>query len=140
MGKQAVFHKPHESSKLKGLPSVFLLSRIKPNKFRLEARQYSRLMANQMASFQKSLNKVFAGRYILEQKVFTDVPITRKPPETRMGKGKGHFETLCCNILRGQSVIDVSGLIQRKSMRKLKSVSNKLPFSINVKKSTLWLT
>ena len=60
-----------------------------------------------------SLGKVFIRAY-------PDKPVTKKPAETRMGKGKGAVESWVAVVKRGKILFEVEGLpeeIARESMR-----------------------
>ncbi len=53
-------------------------------------------------------------------RVFPDKPVTKKPAETRMGKGKGMVESWVAVVKRGKILFEVEGLpesIARESMR-----------------------
>lgn len=71
----------------------------------------------------RSLKKV--GSFVL--RVFPDKPITKKPAETRMGKGKGNVEYWAAVVKRGRIICEVSGLEEQVARRLLKDASCKLP-------------
>lgn len=53
-------------------------------------------------------------------RAYPDKPVTKKPAETRMGKGKGMVESWVCVVKRGKILFEVEGLpedIARESMR-----------------------
>jgi large subunit ribosomal protein L16 len=53
-------------------------------------------------------------------RIFPDKPITKKPPETRMGKGKGAPEAWVCVIKPGRILFEMEGVsvdIAREAMR-----------------------
>ena len=54
----------------------------------------------------RSLKKV--GRLYL--RVFPDKPVTKKPAETRMGKGKGNPEIWVAVVKRGRVICEIGGL------------------------------
>lgn len=60
-------------------------------------------------------------------RVFPDKPITKKPAETRMGKGKGNPEFWVCVIKRGRVLFEVKDLDQNTAKEVLLSASYKLP-------------
>lgn len=130
------FSKPYTQLKRSSVSSVFYLTKIKRNRLCFEARQRSYLRVNQLESFQKSLNKVFMQSCLIEPKIFTVASVTKKPLGTRMGKGKGMHDTWYCRVAQGQSLLEVFGVIKRKSMRKVRAILSKVPFSVNVKKRT----
>ncbi|MFA6527418.1 MAG: 50S ribosomal protein L16 [Candidatus Babeliales bacterium] len=60
-------------------------------------------------------------------RVFPDKPITKKPAETRMGKGKGNPEFWVSTVKRGRMVIEVSGVAKEEAKEILQSAAYKLP-------------
>jgi large subunit ribosomal protein L16 len=61
-------------------------------------------------------------------RVFPDKPITKKPAETRMGKGKGDPSHWVCNVKKGKILFEISGVpvdIAKESMR---VAAYKIPF------------
>jgi large subunit ribosomal protein L16 len=58
--------------------------------------------------------------------IFPNFPITSKPSEVRMGKGKGNVNYWVSKISPGQILFEVSGQDQQLIKDSLKSASNKL--------------
>ncbi len=71
----------------------------------------------------RRLKKV--GRLFL--RVFPDKPVTKKPAETRMGKGKGNVEFWVAVIKRERIMFEVSGLDELTAREVLQSAAYKLP-------------
>ncbi len=74
-------------------------------------------------SMSRNLKKV--GQFFL--RVFPDKPYTKKPAETRMGKGKGGVEGWVCVVKRERIVCEISGVDEQEARKILKSASYKLP-------------
>lgn len=60
-------------------------------------------------------------------RVFPDKPITKKPAETRMGKGKGNPEFWVATVKRGRILIEVGGVAREEAKEILRSAAYKLP-------------
>lgn len=60
-------------------------------------------------------------------RVFPDIPITTKPTENRMGKGKGAVSFWAAKVKKGQILYEVSGISLENAKKVLKAGSNKLP-------------
>lgn len=60
-------------------------------------------------------------------RIFPDKPVTKKPLETRMGKGKGAPEFWVAVIKPGRVMFEVSGVSKEIAMEALKLASHKLP-------------
>lgn len=68
-------------------------------------------------------------------RVYPDRPITRKPAETRMGKGKGEPSYWCCVVKPGRILFEIEGISEKLAREALTLASHKLPMrSIFVKR------
>jgi len=61
-------------------------------------------------------------------RVFPDKPITKKPLETRMGKGKGNPEGWVAVIKPGRVIYELEGVPPELAARAMELAANKLPF------------
>jgi large subunit ribosomal protein L16 len=66
------------------------------------------------------LGKVFIRAY-------PDKPVTKKPAETRMGKGKGMVESWVCVVKRGKILFEIEGLPEALARESMRLASAKLP-------------
>ena len=66
------------------------------------------------------LGKVFIRCY-------PDKPITKKPAETRMGKGKGMVDAWVCVVKRGRILFEVEGLPESIAKESMRLAASKLP-------------
>ena len=102
----------------------------------LQAVEPSWVTAQQIESMRVTLQRKMkkVGRMYL--RLFPDKPVTKKPAETRMGKGKGNPEFWVAVVKRGRMVCEVAGLTEIEAREALKSAAYKLPVkTIFVKKS-----
>lgn len=60
-------------------------------------------------------------------RIFPDKPVTKKPLETRMGKGKGAPEFWVAVIKPGRVMFELAGVSKEIAMEALKLASHKLP-------------
>ena len=60
-------------------------------------------------------------------RMFPDKPITKKPQETRMGKGKGAPEQWVAVIKPGRILYEMEGVTEQEAREALKLASSKLP-------------
>jgi large subunit ribosomal protein L16 len=65
-------------------------------------------------------------------RVFPDKPLTKKPAETRMGKGKGSPESWVAVIRPGSILYEISGVSEEIAVKALSLAGNKLPFATKV--------
>lgn len=61
-------------------------------------------------------------------RVFPDKPVSKKPLETRMGKGKGNPEFWVAVIKPGRILFEVSGVPKEVAVKAFRLAGNKLPF------------
>ncbi len=59
-------------------------------------------------------------------RIFPDKPITKKPAETRMGKGKGNVEDWVAVVRRGRILYEMEGVPREVAVAALKLAAHKL--------------
>jgi large subunit ribosomal protein L16 len=67
-------------------------------------------------------------------RIFPDKPITRKPLEVRMGKGKGNLEFWAAVIKPGRILFEVDGVDEKTAKESLMLAAGKLPIKTKVVK------
>ena len=65
-------------------------------------------------------------------RVFPDKPLTKKPLETRMGKGKGGVEKWVMNIKPGRIIFEMAGVNESLAREALTLAKHKLPFKTKI--------
>ena len=60
-------------------------------------------------------------------RVFPDKPVTKKPAETRMGKGKGNPEYWVAVVKRGRILFELTGVNENTAREALRLGASKLP-------------
>jgi large subunit ribosomal protein L16 len=60
-------------------------------------------------------------------RVFPDKPITKKPQETRMGKGKGAPEQWVCVVRPGRILFEMEGVTEVDARAAMRLAASKLP-------------
>jgi large subunit ribosomal protein L16 len=68
----------------------------------------------------KKIGKIFL-------RVFPDKPVTKKPAETRMGKGKGPVDKWVSVVKRERIICEISGLDEQEARLVLRQAAYKLP-------------
>lgn len=66
-----------------------------------------------------------SGRFWI--RVFPDKPVTKRPPEVRMGGGKGPVEGFVAVVAPGRIIFELSGVGRTLAEEALKRASQKLP-------------
>ncbi|MDR9388492.1 MAG: 50S ribosomal protein L16 [Balneolaceae bacterium] len=60
-------------------------------------------------------------------RIFPDRPVTSKPAETRMGKGKGALDHFIAAVKPGRILFEISGVSEEKAREAFRRASHKLP-------------
>ena len=95
--------------------------------FGLKALEPERVTSRQIEAARKAITRYLkrAGRMWI--RIFPDKSITKKPAETRMGKGKGAPEYWVAVIKPGRILFEVEGLSEEEAQASFKLCSHKLP-------------
>ena len=72
---------------------------------------------------------VTLGEYGVWVRIFPDKPITKKPAETRMGKGKGNPEYWVAVVKPGRMLYEMDGVTLDVAKEALRLASHKLPIA-----------
>ena len=102
----------------------------------LQAVEPAWLSAQQIESMRVALSRKLkkVGKMFL--RVFPDKPVTKKPAETRMGKGKGGVDKWVFVVKRERIICEVSGIEESVAREILRSAAYKLPMKVKfVKKA-----
>jgi large subunit ribosomal protein L16 len=65
-------------------------------------------------------------------RIFPDMPFTKKPAETRMGKGKGNPEYWVAVVKPGRVLFEIAGADRTLAMEALRLAGSKLPIDVRV--------
>ena len=65
-------------------------------------------------------------------RIFPDKPITAKPAETRMGKGKGSLEYWVANVKPGRILFEIDGVDRQLAEEAFRNASHKLPIKTKI--------
>jgi len=93
----------------------------------LKAVEPERITARQIEAARRALTRHMkrAGRVWI--RVFPDVPVSSKPAEVRMGKGKGAPELWVCRIKPGRIMFEIDGVSSVIAREALSLAAAKLP-------------
>lgn len=93
----------------------------------LEAVEPHWVTAQQIEAIRVTISRKLKKVGKLYLRVFPDKPVTKKPAETRMGKGKGSPELWVSVVKRGRIICELQGLPEEEAKLILKSAEYKLP-------------
>ena len=94
--------------------------------FGLKAQEPTRVNAREIEAARRAITRFMkrAGRVWI--RVFPDVPVTKKPTEVRMGKGKGGVEYWACKVKPGRMMFEIDGVSEEIAREALRLGSAKL--------------
>jgi large subunit ribosomal protein L16 len=98
----------------------------------LKATSPARVTARQIEAARRAITRHLrrAGRVWI--RIFPDVPVSAKPAEVRMGKGKGTPEFWVARVKPGRIMFEVDGVAADLATEALKLASAKLPLDTRV--------
>lgn len=87
------------------------------------------LTASQIEAARVAINRYLSRRGKVWIRVFPHKPITKKPAETRQGKGKGSVEFWAANIKPGTVLFELSGVSITAAREAMRLADGKLPMT-----------
>ncbi len=96
--------------------------------FGLKAVEAGRINSRQIEAARQAYTRHMKRQAKAWIRVFPDKPFTKKPLETRMGKGKGGVEEWIMNIKPGRIIFEIAGVSEELAKEALKIAAAKLPF------------
>ncbi|MEE8448267.1 MAG: 50S ribosomal protein L16 [Thermodesulfobacteriota bacterium] len=100
--------------------------------FGLKALEPYRLTARQIEAARVALTRHIKRSGRVWIRVFPDKPITTKPAETRMGKGKGNPSGWVAVVKPGRILYEMEGVAEEVAREALRLASHKLPIATKV--------
>lgn len=130
LSPKKVKHRKQMKGRLRGIASRG--STISFGDYGLKAIECGRLTAQQIEAARVAINRTVRRGGKMWIRVFPDKPITKKPAETRMGKGKGSPEMWVAPIKPGRILYELTGVDEKLAIKALTLAGNKLPFATKV--------
>ena len=93
----------------------------------LKALQPERITSRQIESARKAITRHLKRAGKLWIRIFPDLPVSKKPAEVRMGKGKGNNEYWACRVNPGRIMFEVDGVSIEDAKEAMTLASAKLP-------------
>ena len=93
----------------------------------MKALQPERITARQIEAARRAITRHIKRQGRVWIRIFPDVPVTKKPTEVRMGKGKGSPEYYACRVKPGRIIFEIDGVSEEIAREALYKASAKLP-------------
>lgn len=108
--------------------------RVSFGEFGLQATQCGWLTARQIEAARIAINRTVKRGGKLYIRVFPDKPVSKKPAETRMGKGKGAPEFWVAVVRPGRMLYEISGVSEALAKKAFTRAHHKLPVDTRIVK------
>lgn len=129
MPKRVKYRKQHRG-RLKGKESRGV--NVDFGDFGLQALEPAWVSARQIEAARRAIVRHMRRRGKYWVRIFPDKPITTKPAETRMGKGKGDVEYWAAVVRPGRVMFEVSGVSEEVAREALRLAAHKLPIRTQI--------
>ena len=93
----------------------------------LKALEPERLTARQIEAARRALTRHMKRQGRVWIRIFPDVPVSKKPTEVRMGKGKGSVEFWAAKVKPGRIMFEIDGVNEDIAKEALRLAAMKLP-------------
>jgi len=98
----------------------------------LKADQPGRITARQIEAARRAITRHLKRTGRMWIRIFPDVPVSKKPVEVRMGKGKGVPEFWVCRIKPGRVMFELDGVQSSLAREAFRRGADKLPIRTRV--------
>ena len=93
----------------------------------LKAMQPERIISKQIEAARVALTRYMKRSGKVWLRIFPNIPVSKKPTEVRMGKGKGSPEYYACRVKPGRIIFEIDGVTEEVAREALYKASAKLP-------------
>ena len=98
----------------------------------VKATQPERVTARQIEAARRAMTRHMKRQGRVWIRIFPDVPVTSKPTEVRMGKGKGSVDFWACKVKPGRVMFEIDGVGDDVAREALRLAAMKLPIKTRI--------
>lgn len=106
--------------------------------FGLKAIQPERVTARQIEAARRAMTRHMKRQGRVWIRIFPDVPVSKKPTEVRMGKGKGSVEYWAAKVKPGRIMFEIDGVAEPIAREALRLAAMKLPIKSRIVQREDW--
>jgi large subunit ribosomal protein L16 len=122
-----VKHRKQQKGRMRG--KAYRGSTLAFGDFGLQAQETGRLSSRQIEAARIAMTRHVKRGGKVWIRIFPDKPITKKPAETRMGKGKGNPEEWVAVVKMGRMLYEMEGVPVKVAQEALRLAAHKLPIA-----------
>ena len=106
--------------------------------FGLVAMEPAWIKSNQIEACRITMSRFFSRGGKIYIRIFPDKPVTKKPAETRMGKGKGAVEYWVSVVKPGRIIFEVANVTEEQAKEAFRLAGHKLPIRTKMVKREVY--
>ena len=106
--------------------------------YALKAVEPERVTARQIEAARRAMTRHMKRQGRVWIRIFPDIPVTAKPIEVRMGKGKGSVDRWVCKVKPGRVMFEIDGVDEEVAHEALRLAAMKLPVKCRVVEREDW--
>ena len=119
-----------QKGRIKGL--AFNGDQVEFGSYAIKALESSRITARQIEAARRAMNRHIKRDGKIWIRIFPDTPISKKPLEVRMGKGKGNVEFWAFRAKAGKILFEMDGVEEKLAREAFELAIAKLPIKCSV--------
>ncbi|MEJ2287939.1 MAG: 50S ribosomal protein L16 [Deinococcales bacterium] len=100
--------------------------------YALVAMEPAWIKSNQIEACRVTMSRYFKRGGKIYIRIFPDKPVTKKPQEVRMGKGKGAVEYWVSVVKPGRVLFEVANVTEEQAKEAFRLASHKLPIKVKM--------
>ena len=127
--KKRKFRKEHKG-RVRGVATKN--NKVSFGEFGLQSLDFARITGRQIEAARITITRKVKRGAKLWIRIFPHKPVTKKPAEVRMGKGKGDIDRYVAPIKKGTMLYEIAGVDEELAKEALRLASNKLPVKTRV--------
>jgi large subunit ribosomal protein L16 len=106
--------------------------------FALKATEPERVSARQIEAARRAITRHMKRQGRVWIRIFPDLPVSAKPIEVRMGKGKGSTDRWVCKVKPGRIMFEIDGVAEPIAREALRLGAMKLPVTTRIVAKEDW--
>ena len=122
--KRTRFRK-QQKGRNRGIATV--ANKVSFGEYGLKTMDRGRVTARQIEAARRAINRYIRRGGKVWIRIFPDVPVTKKPLEVRMGKGKGNVEYWVAKVQPGRMLYEIEGVSEDIAREAMRLAAAKLP-------------
>ena len=130
--KKSKFKKKQKGKRLNTINKIFSLNRLNFGSLALKSTSSGHMTSKQIAALRQTVNKIIKKKGKLKMCIFPNTPISKKPLEVRMGKGKGNIDRWIFKVRCGTILCEIETPMIFLGIKALKLGQFKIPIKTKI--------